>query len=281
MKIDRKNEGFTLAELLIVVAIIAVLVAISIPIFTSQLEKSRIAADRANVRSAKAAAAAAYMSNGESGSASYVYNDDSVTKIDLTNSMDLDKKVSASGYGKSTKEDTDGSVTGAIGTPKDSVVEVTINGSDITARWIQGLLSYDPDSKILTFSEKNLTNQSIREELNRLEVSAEDINQIVAPEGSKIEDNTASLFKGFNNLKKVDLSKAVLEHSSFDMYANMPDSVNEIVLPKLASGGYDIQGRWYTADGTWNKSRYYDKVNGTRISASQSGQTIYKKNPKA
>lgn len=38
----RKNEkGFTLAELLIVVAIIGVLVAISIPIFTSQLEKSR------------------------------------------------------------------------------------------------------------------------------------------------------------------------------------------------------------------------------------------------
>ena len=30
----RKNEGFTLAELLIVVAIIAVLVAVSIPIFT-------------------------------------------------------------------------------------------------------------------------------------------------------------------------------------------------------------------------------------------------------
>ena len=37
----KKRKGFTLAELLIVVAIIAVLVAIGIPIFTSQLEKSR------------------------------------------------------------------------------------------------------------------------------------------------------------------------------------------------------------------------------------------------
>lgn len=60
-----KNTGFTLAELLIVVAIIGVLVAISIPIFTLQLEKSRLAVDMANVRSAKAAAAA-YMSEGKS-----------------------------------------------------------------------------------------------------------------------------------------------------------------------------------------------------------------------
>ncbi len=50
----KNNKGFTLAELLIVVAIIAVLVAIAIPIFTSQLEKSREATDLANVRSAYA-----------------------------------------------------------------------------------------------------------------------------------------------------------------------------------------------------------------------------------
>ena len=44
------KKGFTLAELLIVVAIIAVLVAIAIPVFTSQLEKSREAVDAANIR---------------------------------------------------------------------------------------------------------------------------------------------------------------------------------------------------------------------------------------
>ena len=49
----RKDQnGFTLAELLIVVAIVAVLVGVSIPIFTSQLEKSREATDLANVRNA-------------------------------------------------------------------------------------------------------------------------------------------------------------------------------------------------------------------------------------
>jgi type IV pilus assembly protein PilA len=55
MKLKKRNKkGFTLAELLIVVAIIAVLVAIAIPIFTSQLEKSRESTDLANVRSAYA-----------------------------------------------------------------------------------------------------------------------------------------------------------------------------------------------------------------------------------
>ncbi len=48
------KKGFTLAELLIVVAIIAVLVAISIPVFSSQLEKAREATDAANLRAAYA-----------------------------------------------------------------------------------------------------------------------------------------------------------------------------------------------------------------------------------
>ena len=50
----RRNKGFTLAELLIIVAIIAILVGISMPIFTSQLEKSRRAVDKANARNIEA-----------------------------------------------------------------------------------------------------------------------------------------------------------------------------------------------------------------------------------
>lgn len=47
----KKNDGFTLSELLVVVAIIGVLVAISVPIFSQQLHKARVATDWANVRS--------------------------------------------------------------------------------------------------------------------------------------------------------------------------------------------------------------------------------------
>lgn len=68
MKKNNK-KGFTLAELLIVVAIIAVLVAIAIPVFTTQLEKSREATDVANVRSAYAALMADYIADGSAGSA--------------------------------------------------------------------------------------------------------------------------------------------------------------------------------------------------------------------
>ena len=57
----RKKKGFTLAELLIVVAIIGVLVAISIPIFTGQLRKARKATNWANMRAAYAAVVAEYL----------------------------------------------------------------------------------------------------------------------------------------------------------------------------------------------------------------------------
>ena len=57
-----KNRGFTLAELLIVVAIVGVLVAISVPIFNRHLESSREAVDLSNVRSAYSEVMAAVIS---------------------------------------------------------------------------------------------------------------------------------------------------------------------------------------------------------------------------
>lgn len=61
--LKKNNRGFTLAELLIVVAIIAVLVAIAIPVFTTQLEKSRDAVSISNVRAAYAEATTALLTH--------------------------------------------------------------------------------------------------------------------------------------------------------------------------------------------------------------------------
>ena len=59
------SKGFTLAELLIVVAIVGILVAISIPIFRQQLHKARVAADWANLRSYFSEIQADYISTGK------------------------------------------------------------------------------------------------------------------------------------------------------------------------------------------------------------------------
>ena len=72
------KKGFTLAELLIVVAIIAVLVAISIPIFSSQLEKSRDAVSVANLRAAYAESQAAWLT-GDTSDANVTLNKDART----------------------------------------------------------------------------------------------------------------------------------------------------------------------------------------------------------
>lgn len=61
----KNKKGFTLAELLIVVAIVGVLVAISIPIFHAQLRKARLAVNQANGRAAFSAAEAAYLEDME------------------------------------------------------------------------------------------------------------------------------------------------------------------------------------------------------------------------
>ncbi len=60
--LQRKNKkGFTLAELLIVVAILAVLTAIAVPLFVGALDNAKEATRDANVRAVRGAAAVAIL----------------------------------------------------------------------------------------------------------------------------------------------------------------------------------------------------------------------------
>ena len=74
MKKIRERNGFTLAELLIVVAIIAVLVAVAIPVFTTQLEKAKVATEQANARSTYAEAVSTYLIDDTKTSLSKTYD---------------------------------------------------------------------------------------------------------------------------------------------------------------------------------------------------------------
>ena len=79
------KKGFTLAELLIVVAIIAVMAAIAIPIFTAQLGKAQAATDEANIRSGYANASANLLTTSTAtGKVWYLNNDGTVSETSGT-----------------------------------------------------------------------------------------------------------------------------------------------------------------------------------------------------
>lgn len=61
----KRNRGFTLMEMLIVVTIIAVLAAIAIPVFNGSLHKAKVAADMANVRAYYAELQTQYITTGK------------------------------------------------------------------------------------------------------------------------------------------------------------------------------------------------------------------------
>ncbi len=143
----REKKGFTLAELLVVVAIVGVLVAISIPIFTAQLRKARVATDLANERAAKAAAVAQALtdeseSTGTTLGTEVTYYYDAKTGVATT---DKDKAKNFSGYGKvSDPKAADGFADSSENTHVGKIVSVVIEASDdekaanaVTVKWVK------------------------------------------------------------------------------------------------------------------------------------------------
>lgn len=82
MKKKANKKGFTIMEMLIVVAIIAVLVAIAIPTFNGALTKSKEAADVANIRAAYAEVIVSYMTN-DSAAPTYALIKDKAGKLNF------------------------------------------------------------------------------------------------------------------------------------------------------------------------------------------------------
>ena len=104
-KAKENKKGFTLAELLIVVAIIAVLVAISIPIFNSQLEKSRDAVTVANIRAAYAQASTDVLTGSSTSKTEYSSTREVVSKGTQAGLSDLEKELPIAEASKTTLKD--------------------------------------------------------------------------------------------------------------------------------------------------------------------------------
>ena len=133
MKQKLKNKkGFTLVELLVVVAIVAILVAISIPMVTGALKEARTATDDANKRAAEGAAMIEYLlKDGGESTKFYTYNADTGTVADVTTTNSLVEDVALStaatgitGYNKSGAKDS-------------KVVNVMIHSANgISSAWV-------------------------------------------------------------------------------------------------------------------------------------------------
>lgn len=128
------KKGFTLAELLIVVAILAILVAVSIPIFTSKLHDAKDSTDMANVRAAKAAAVVEYMSGtgndaeGKGDAVTYYYDAANGKVVPATQKSTITK-----GYSQCTSTScTKGGAATANAIVK---VEIGANGAEVKATW--------------------------------------------------------------------------------------------------------------------------------------------------
>ena len=78
------KKGFTLMEMLIVVAIIAILVAIAIPTFTSAMEKAKSATDLANIRSGYANAMIIAITEEPATETTYLLQKDGTVKTGAT-----------------------------------------------------------------------------------------------------------------------------------------------------------------------------------------------------
>ncbi|SCJ72103.1 putative major pilin subunit [uncultured Eubacterium sp.] len=128
---NKSKRGFTLAELLVVVAIIAILVAVSIPIFTGKLEEARKNTDLANERAAKAAAVADYMLEGEPDSYEKFYDAENGTMVELT---DADKLEGYNQVKRSESKDRNTSVIIVLissSTDSDDNLRVTVQWHDL------------------------------------------------------------------------------------------------------------------------------------------------------
>lgn len=129
-----QEKGFTLVEMLVVVGIIAILVAVSIPVISSSLGKAQHATDAANERSAKAAVLVQTL-QGTAGNNTYYY--------DAAKGTVSTGNAGITPYGKHKQGSVDHT---------NKFVAVGYNNGDVSMNWTDGSTT---DSNLCSVSENH------------------------------------------------------------------------------------------------------------------------------
>ena len=135
----RNKKGFTLIEMLIVVAIIAILIAVSIPLVGNALDRAKHATDAANERAAKAEIILQYLAGDEA----VVYTDgvaQTAAKLDITKDYYYDaangrldtSSDKITSYGQCTNGGHTGTGTGVIKLKINTNGQVTVTWGTVT-----------------------------------------------------------------------------------------------------------------------------------------------------
>ncbi len=135
------KKGFTLAELLIVIAIMAILIGVAIPVFSAQLEKARETADAATARSATELAYGEYLLNhvNETDGVTYYFKMDTKGNLSLASHTATAKNTSCGTPQTGTTSSVTAQSKIAAGVSDGLTVEIDKDGN-ITNSWSDVLL---------------------------------------------------------------------------------------------------------------------------------------------
>lgn len=267
MKSNKRNMGFTLAELLIVVAILGVLISVAVPLFGAQRERANIAVDQATMRNAYAHFVAESLTGDVKTDTLYYY--DAASQSFVTTRP-------ANGYGKS-KTDAGNWWTGvgtASGTPNSSgkhpaalalrvddagSVEFRWGGGAYTGLNVTGAEDYQTLANGAKFTEvhtkngKQITCEYVEEFVQRDKVLIDSLqNEMRSMSFAEFQslflNSDGTLKAGLKSQKMGSYVCVHLSDSRIERSTGKPDQKykDSIYFPELfEAAGYDTTGEKY------------------------------------